>query len=1179
MAPIICSCLLSLLYTLYLFIAYEESGVHHAQEYENRFWTIFALLFSTALFFAQDSPLAFGRYSPSLGFFGVLMASYAMHLWDRYTHRLTLSRQNKLRRSSLTLSHSMGEIKVTVEDYLAQINESLRDIDQLLIPSTINNWINQGFVLRKEKEIISVFWKCDAVALNFLIGHTKLGLLIYKIKDHRNFAGQHRSELIELLAVDRLPALTVMSRVIVLHALQILKLRANPRAEHWVRNILLNTHGDKLSEIKTLTDSKGDYFCMNKLIYDDIKSETIRQDILNHFLREGALQLSHMQMGTKRAQRRQHMAWRKILSDVDDTLFCSGGHYPAGIDKRFAKKVVYPGVLAFYRELDLGTSGPEEWPENRVGNLVFLSARPHVYKDVSEKQNFAKFEKLRITGEDGRKGMHTVPSLLPGDIASGSQYMLTSDLEPLAKKKFDNFKRYVSIYPEYQHIFVCDNGQGDVKASEMMFDNFPYEFGDVYIHKVQPVQNTHGYAPERWRKKEFWPCFFTTYPEAALHAATRNPPLIRVSGLRRVCHEAVNDFNSITAKQWQSSTQKSERRAELNQAIWKANEFLEKNEVDAVEMVQAEQLFLDGERVNTPYGRGIIRGFDSETDLYDVELDWRPLDVQVDDHLKRVKEEAIRPRQANNKKQTSQLETVLENDEGDDDENDGGQESENTEKLALDTEIQNESSKSTLSIPETADTTEARSTDGATTEVSSLSSISTDEGSKRNRPFCHARAKVSWRQISKFTPPRLPEIDKKSTAYFSFFAGSPNKKGQLRPAFEEGDKCSTSYGGATVLEYRPLEKIVVVEFSKWKARGYLNETDVKVTKEGILSSLSLFRRQGATNDSASKPLEFPYATGTLINTPYGEAKVYKPLPVQKKTSKQLDEHELMNQIIGLQLVSWQLANESYPTLHCTVKTAQAWKNSKSPKSSSDGLLSTFGTLLTMPFSSRFGTPAKPARPAEAEEIPKFRQYYKNSTKVSTAYGNGQIAEFREEDGFYKVSLTSWTLANGKFASAWLREVDLRCRIADGCQEGYPVLTRIGLTGILESVQPSTGIHLVTVPSAGMAMYLQADAIARPIKGSIGEDALTAYGEGTIEKYDASRDMYAIRLKGWGAKLYCKAEKFDRVRDSSRDRDASSNVGWLFDYFFSSRADNLGEVGTRTRSNSLTSASVSVRSVT
>ena len=92
------------------------------------------------------------------------------------------------------------------------------------------------------------------------------------------------------------------------------------------------------------------------------------------------------------------LAWRKILSDVDDTLSSSGGSWPAGMDTSYPKKTVYPGVLGFYRELDIGTSGQfhvryfckllppppgsEVWDDLRVGNLVFLSARPHVYKDL-----------------------------------------------------------------------------------------------------------------------------------------------------------------------------------------------------------------------------------------------------------------------------------------------------------------------------------------------------------------------------------------------------------------------------------------------------------------------------------------------------------------------------------------------------------------------------------------------------------------------------------------------------------------------------------------------------------------------------------------------------------------------------------------------------------------------------
>lgn len=122
-----------------------------------------------------------------------------------------------------------------------------------------------------------------------------------------------------------------------------MKLRANPRAEFWVRNILLSTHGDDLSELKTLTDAKGDYFCMNKLIYDDIKSESVRQDILNHLRRDAAVKQTHIQMGTRRAKKGAPMQWRKVLSDVDDTLCCSGGMYPAGIDKQYPKKAIYPG--------------------------------------------------------------------------------------------------------------------------------------------------------------------------------------------------------------------------------------------------------------------------------------------------------------------------------------------------------------------------------------------------------------------------------------------------------------------------------------------------------------------------------------------------------------------------------------------------------------------------------------------------------------------------------------------------------------------------------------------------------------------------------------------------------------------------------------------------------------------
>jgi len=556
-----------------------------------------------------------------------------------------------------------------VDQLLSIINSCLGEIDQILIPSTINNFINLRHIVKKEREIISVFDEADPRALNFLISHVRLGLVFYKIKDHRSFGGQNRTEMIELLAVNRLSALTVLSRAVVLHALQIMKLPANARAEYWVRNILLKTFQDDLSDLKTLTDAKGNYFCMNKLVFEDIRSETVRQDILKHIKKQADTQQAHMKMGTKRAKERKKRAWRKILSDVDDTLTCSGGSYPAGVDRRYGKKTVYPGVLAFYRELDLGAQGPETWPPHMPGNLVFLSARPHVYKDVSEKHSFAKFQKLQ------ERGMHTMPSLLAGDMKSGGAFMLNKDMDPLATKKYENFKKYVAIYPEFKHIFIGDNGQGDVRAGELMFDNHPEHFEALYVHVVQDLHRTHGYAPERWRAKGLKPCFFRTYPDAAIHAATRNPPFIRMSGLRRICEDAKKDFCVIQPKQWPSTAHKYLRREELNQGICRANQVLIKHGEKPVKLLGVEQVWKVGQKVRTPYGVGTIRSFNPIFDMYEVDIDWRPLTEQLAESKQQdqitIKIEIEQPKGGKNRKGESVriLETVMETNEIDEEGN------------------------------------------------------------------------------------------------------------------------------------------------------------------------------------------------------------------------------------------------------------------------------------------------------------------------------------------------------------------------------------------------------------------------------------------------------------------------------------------------------------------------------
>ena len=235
------------------------------------------MLGRTSAVFVADSPFCFGTARPKLAASFILLVSYAVHMWDRWSHRKDLARQQQqqggvsgsslLRRSASSAAQSLVKLNATtlilgssttsVEDQLERIQIAMANIDQLLVPSTINNFINTGFILKNEREIIATFEEAQPQTLNWLLSNVQLALVFYKIKDHRNFRGHHRTELIELLAVDRVSLLTIHSRVLLLRALQLMKLPANTRAEHWLRNIILSTHQDDLSDLKTRTDSGG----------------------------------------------------------------------------------------------------------------------------------------------------------------------------------------------------------------------------------------------------------------------------------------------------------------------------------------------------------------------------------------------------------------------------------------------------------------------------------------------------------------------------------------------------------------------------------------------------------------------------------------------------------------------------------------------------------------------------------------------------------------------------------------------------------------------------------------------------------------------------------------------------------------------------------------------------------
>jgi len=233
--------------------------------------------------------------------------------------------------------------------------------------------------------------------------------------------------------------------------------------------MLKHTVGNDLSTLKGLLDEGGDFYNLHKLIFQDL-TEDLRETALRHIREEGSRMLED---GANPNTHKQV----KVLSDIDDTLFSSGGKWPAGADVRFPKRQIYPGVLALFRELGRGLSDSKEedggggstasvplwlrkrdkaWEEisvsasetvldlkdrilakhtgevsflTRAGvtptssNLAFLSARPHAYKNYSERKSYKSFKRLFHQG-----AMHCMPTLLAGRLRSSAGAALKGTL-------------------------------------------------------------------------------------------------------------------------------------------------------------------------------------------------------------------------------------------------------------------------------------------------------------------------------------------------------------------------------------------------------------------------------------------------------------------------------------------------------------------------------------------------------------------------------------------------------------------------------------------------------------------------------------------------------------------------------------------------------------------------------
>ncbi|WNG54921.1 DUF2183 domain-containing protein [Archangium gephyra] len=368
----------------------------------------------------------------------------------------------------------------------------------------------------EERRILELFAGATAAELNYLLLNVDLDALLGDVDD-RVVGPDNLTALLELLCVKRAPELGLPLRAALITALQ--KGRTPGLAERMVRALFLGLRGRELSEFKNLLDGRGNSHDLQQLLFHDVDDASIRQDILTHIQREAAAAPS---------------GENKVLSDIDDTFLANWK------DTRYPPKTVYPGVLQFYRELD---RGPGIIP-GREGDLTFISARPQDPLGLIEDRTLATLRE------------HGVSSAV---MLSGAFTHLLGNAR-IATMKFENFSRYLQLYPEYGFVFTGDSGQGDVAFGERMLTEHPDAVRAVFIHDVVDTPES---VRMTWRGKRVF--FFDTYIGAAVEAFEVG--VIARDGVARVARAAQEDLARVP---FSSESQRQSRVAELERDLRRA---------------------------------------------------------------------------------------------------------------------------------------------------------------------------------------------------------------------------------------------------------------------------------------------------------------------------------------------------------------------------------------------------------------------------------------------------------------------------------------------------------------------------------------------------------------------------------------------------------------------------------
>jgi hypothetical protein len=238
----------------------------------------------------------------------------------------------------------------------------------VLLPSKILWRIRSSKIAEKQEEMAKLLRQAKADELKYILRSVSFPMLLYVITPrllrpvdsesclnrlaHRYALGSDclASVVKEWTQNESLLSkLDHVSKSIVIDALQKLGLHCYNDRQALVVKLFSSSSGVNLHDLKVVVDDGGDEHTLYKLLYTDLSAEN-RDKVLRYF-----------EDNAKEDLRAGGSYRTKVLSDVDDTMYCSGGKRfggifgaVAGCDDRLGHHMYYPGVFAFYSELQRG---------------------------------------------------------------------------------------------------------------------------------------------------------------------------------------------------------------------------------------------------------------------------------------------------------------------------------------------------------------------------------------------------------------------------------------------------------------------------------------------------------------------------------------------------------------------------------------------------------------------------------------------------------------------------------------------------------------------------------------------------------------------------------------------------------------------------------------------------------